>query len=175
MSRKKGPKRPNKAPAPAEAPAEEPSRLALPAAGARTLVGLIFLASGLLKAAAPAQEFAFVIADYRILPGGMLMPAATLLPGVEIILGLSLISGFLSRAASAAAGAFSLTFFLALGSTALRGIELIDCGCLGGGFHPTRPQAMGLDAALICLSYAAYRWGKGLAPLDAWIERGSSG
>lgn len=141
------------------------------AAAARTLVGAVFLVSGLHKLAAPVEEFAVVIEAYRLISPGMSLKAAHLLPWLEVFLGFLLVSGFQVRAASAAGGAFFTLFIAALGSTVLRGIELANCGCFGGGIHLTPHQAMTLDSVLLGLSYFAYKKGAAFAPVECWIVR----
>lgn len=140
---------------------------------ARIALGLVFLVSGLHKAAAPAEEFAVVIEAYRLISAAAAANMASILPWGEILLGLSLVGGYLYRYASAAAGGFLLLFIAALGSTIFRGIGLANCGCFGGSIHLTQYQALGLDSALLCLAYLAYRKGSALSPIETWIERGT--
>jgi len=65
-------------------------------AGARTLIGLVFLASGLNKIAVGPEEFAATIEAYYILSPKALIPAAWTLPIIEIFLGLALMAGYMS-------------------------------------------------------------------------------
>ncbi len=153
-------------------PAAEPAWQGYAGAGARTLIGLVFLVSGLHKAAAPVEEFAVVIEAYRLVSSGAAMTLARVIPWAEIFLGLTLIGGFIPRKAAGAAGAFFLLFIGVLASTLLRGIPLENCGCFGGGIHLTPPQAIGLDSFLLCLSYLAYKKGAALAPIESWIRGG---
>ena len=175
MSRKRQGRREERPAAPvvSAAPAPADPWVGRAAAGARLLIGLVLLVSGLEKSALPPEEFAAVIQGYFILPPGTELTAAMLLPGLEVLVGLSLLAGYLSRAACAAAGALLLVFIAALGSTVARGIPLPDCGCFGRTLHLSVPQALGLDSALLCLSYFAYRRGADLSLLDDWVSRGS--
>lgn len=153
--------------------AQDSPALKYGAAAARTIVGLVFLVSGIHKAAAPAQEFAVVIEAYRLISPAASITIAKILPSIEILVGLAMVLGFAVKKASAASGVFFLVFIMAIGSTIMRGIELANCGCFGAGIHLTPPQAITLDSALLCLSYLAYRKGQAFAPLESWISQGT--
>ena len=136
-------------------------------AAARTIVGAVLIASSLSKLLGAPEDFAAVIENYRLLPLKHLLFFAKTLPVLEFALGLTMITGFYARTASAAAGGFLLMFIGALGSTILRGIEIENCGCFGGGIHLTPPQAIGLDSLLLCLSYLGYRFGGAYAAYNS--------
>ncbi len=139
---------------------------------ARILVGLVFVASGTLKAAAAPEEFALVIEYYRIIPSTeVILFVAAFLPWLEVIIGYALIFGFLTRPAATAAGAMLLGFIAAIGSTKLRGLELPNCGCFGFGFHPTPSHALMLDTLLIIVTLQAWRRGERLLSLDLWCRQ----
>lgn len=140
----------------------------------RLAAGGVFLASGLLKASQPAEEFAAVVEAYRLLPFGMVLPFARALPWAETFLGAFLLAGYLTRWSGLGAAAMSGMFLLGLLSTQARGIELANCGCFGeAGLHLTPFQAMGLDAFLLACALAAFRL-RGSGPaLDRWIETGT--
>jgi len=176
MSAKRADKRadgPAQKPAAQPAPEQGPAWLPTAAAAARLLVGAVFLASGLEKAAMPPEEFAAIIQGYWLLPPSAHLPLALALPPIEVLTGLALLAGYNYRGFSAAAGGLFLAFIVALASTLLRGIPLPDCGCFGRGVHLSVPQALGLDSALLCLSYLAYRKGAALSWLDRWVEKGT--
>jgi putative oxidoreductase len=147
----------------------------LSAAGlaARLILGAVFLFAGAQKAAGPVEEFAVIISGYGLLPPGMTMGAAAVIPWLEVFLGLSLMAGYFTREAAAALGALSASFILALLSVKLRGYELPNCGCFGGGIHLTMWQAMALDAALLACAAAAFKAGSARLSLDRWAEEGT--
>ncbi len=139
---------------------------------ARLIIGLVFIVSGTLKAAAPPEEFALVIEYYRIIPSPeAILFLATFLPWLEVIIGFSLVFGFFTRQAAAAAGAMLLTFIAAIFSTKLRGLELPNCGCFGFRFHPTPSQALVLDTLLIATALQAWRRGAERLSLDLWCRQ----
>lgn len=146
-----------------------------PAAGlaGRVLVGTLLAASGAHKAAAPPEEFMAVLEGYAILPEVYLPLFARLLPWTELLAGVFLAAGLWTRAAAGITAGLSASFFLALSSTKLRGIELPNCGCFGQGIHLERWQAMLLDLTLIAGSVAAWRWGRLRAALDHWVDAAS--
>ena len=140
---------------------------------ARLIVGAVFLIAGAQKAAGPVEEFAVVISGYGILPPDMTTGAAAVIPWLEVFFGLSLAAGYFTRQAAATLGALSASFILALLSVKLRGYDLPNCGCFGGGIHLTMWQAMALDAALLGGASAAFKAGKERLSLDRWAEEGT--
>jgi uncharacterized membrane protein YphA (DoxX/SURF4 family) len=137
---------------------------------ARFLAGSILIFSGVYKAAGAPEEFAIIISFYNIVPSPLVMGLAAVLPWIELIIGFSLLFGYFSKpAAGAALGLFS-AFFLALLSTMIRGIELPNCGCFGGGWHLPVWATTIMDAGLIALSALSFRHGAELASLDNWAE-----
>lgn len=149
-----------------------PSAAATAALAARVLVGFALVFSGALKAAAPAEEFAIVIENYRLLPDDMTLTFAALMPWLEVFGGLALTLGFYTRLAAAAAMAMLGSFIFALLSTKLRGIELPHCGCFGGGIHLTAWQAIFLDCFLSACAWLSFKYGVLKASLDNWVNAG---
>jgi len=140
---------------------------------ARVLVGLVFIVSGALKAAAPAEEFALVIESYDLVRSAdLILVMATFLPWLEVIAGFALVFGYLARPAAAAAGGMLLAFVAAILSTKFRGLELPNCGCFGWGFHPSPSQALVMDALLSAAAAQAFRRGAELLSLDNWRRAG---
>jgi len=94
----------------------------------RVALGLLFVAAGILKLAAP-QEFARVIYLYHLLPDGAINPLALLLPWVEVFAGCAILFVASLRVAGAVVLAGSLVVFAtAIGLNIYRGIEA-PCGC----------------------------------------------
>lgn len=137
----------------------------------RVVLGAVLVYAGATKAAGPSEEFAMVIANYRLLPPDMVLTVASFMPWAEVFLGWALVLGvFVPHAAAAAGGLFSV-FLFALLSVLARGIQLPNCGCFGGDWHFTVPQTLLLDSCLLALCWAAFRHGRSLS-LDKWAERG---
>jgi uncharacterized membrane protein YphA (DoxX/SURF4 family) len=157
------------------APAAPASSIPWPALAlaARILLAVLYLVSGLHKTAAPAEEFAAVIDAYQIMPPDTLLPFAHFVPFVELLLAFSLLSGFLIRLSAAGTAALSLSFFVALSSTIVRGIPLENCGCFGS-IHLTPPQAMSVDAFMMALAVLVFLHGRSRWSLDSWIESGET-
>jgi len=142
------------------------------ALAARLAAGAVLVYAGASKAAGPAEEFAYIISAYDVIPRDFTLPAAALMPWIELLVGWALILGFRTRLAAAAAGALFLAFVLAVGSTVLRGIALPNCGCFGESLHFSPAQAFVMDACLLALCWFGWRMGPGPASLDSWTERG---
>ncbi len=138
----------------------------------RLAVGSALVAAGAMKAAAPYQEFAFVIDAYQILPPAASLAIAAVLPWAELLAGFCLILGDFTKASAAAAGGMIASFLAALVSVKLRHIALPNCGCFGGLFHPSLGRALALDVALFPLAYAAFARGDRLCSWDKWARRG---
>lgn len=176
MSRKKRRKQRTEPQAPA-APSPEPEtpRPDWAASAARVLVGAVLLTAGLMKASAPAEEFAAVIEAYHLpIPPQLTLKAAVALPWALLLGGLAMVAGYLCRAACLAAMSLLLVFIAALASVLARGIPLHDCGCFGWDIGMAPSHTIWLDILLLGLAYFVYRRGGAgaFAPLDHWIERG---
>ncbi|MBI3297728.1 MAG: DoxX family membrane protein [Elusimicrobia bacterium] len=156
------------------APSASDPRRDAAAAAARTIVGLILLASGVHKSFAAPEEFAAVIEKYYLLPTSYLLPTAKIMPALEVLIGTALVLGWRVRLSATAAMTFFGIFLTALASTKARGIPLEDCGCFGKGIHLKPEWTMALDTVLLGLSYFSRSRSGAHAWLDAWIERGKS-
>lgn len=98
---------------------------------ARLGLAAVWLVSGFLKAAAPAETLVAVKA-YRLLSPGTAEIVAAVLPYLEIALGLLLVLGLATRLAAVLSAVVLLVFIGGVISAAARGLS-IDCGCFGGG------------------------------------------
>ena len=102
--------------------------LAIAGGAGRVCVGLVFLL-------AAAQKFSHwrilsgVVANYRLLPAGLVGPVSALLPPAEMILALLLLTGVAQYGAAMAAIALLVLFAAAMGINLRRGRAHIDCGC----------------------------------------------
>jgi uncharacterized membrane protein YphA (DoxX/SURF4 family) len=135
---------------------------------ARLILAGVFIVSGSSKRAAPPEEFAVVIESYDIVPTDAARGIAAILPWVELLVGFSLLFGYFTPQASLAAGAMFLAFVVALLSTKVRGINLPNCGCFGGRFHPSPMTTAAMDSVLAVLSYVSLRHGGKRLSLDNW-------
>ena len=138
---------------------------------ARLAIGGVLIVAGASKLSAPPEEFAVVIESYELVSPDAAQTLAAFMPWCELILGFALILGYFTSAASAAAGAMLATFVGAIVSTKARGIDLPNCGCFGGSFHPKPTETLAMDLVLLLAAYAAYFHGSRLWSLDNWAER----
>lgn len=98
---------------------------------ARVSLAAVWLVSGALKVADPAQTIIAVRA-YQLLPEDLVRPVANALPFFEIALGLLLLIGLGVRATAVVSAALLLVLVGVIISVWARGLS-IDCGCFGGG------------------------------------------
>lgn len=90
-------------------------------------VGLVFLQAAFAKLQ-HRELLSGVIANYRLLPAGLVGPAALLLPPAELAVGAALLLAGHWLAAAAAA-VLLVAFAAAMGINITRGRREIDCGC----------------------------------------------
>ena len=64
---------------------------------ARLVVAGVFIYSGIVKALAPAEEFAYAIESYKVLASGPALLAAYAVPWIELYAGLLLAAGVFTR------------------------------------------------------------------------------
>jgi hypothetical protein len=97
---------------------------------ARIIVGLVFIAAGVLKVG-HAPDLGSTIVAFRLdLPAQFVGFAAIALPLLEIVLGVYLLLGWQLRIVSVVSVAVLLIFIAALVSVVVRGIPT-PCGCFG--------------------------------------------
>ena len=138
---------------------------------ARLLLGLVFVVSGTLKAAAPIEEFSLVIENYGLVSSrDLILILAAFLPWLEVIFGFALLFGFLTRAAAAAIGGMVIAFATAILYTKIKDIRLPNCGCFGFGLHPTPSQELAFNGLWAACSVQAFRRGAKYLSLDAWCR-----
>jgi hypothetical protein len=119
---------------------------------ASVYVGLVFLlaASDKLR---HRDLLPGVIANYRLLPGGLVQPVAVALPLLELLVALALLAGN-RPAAPLAAIALLLLFAAAMAINIQRGRRHIDCGCGHAGLRqqlgwPLVVRNLAMAAALV--------------------------
>lgn len=139
---------------------------------ARLVLAGVFLVSGLLKAADPAQTRTAVRA-YQLLSDGIAEVVAAVLPYLEIATGVLLLVGLATRLAGVLSALLMIAFLIGVGSAAARGLT-IDCGCFGGGGEVAAGQTSYTaeilrDAGLLVLSiYLVVRPGS-MVSVDRWV------
>ncbi len=117
------------------------------------LVGLVFLATGTLKAVDSARFFDQV-RRYRLLPPATVLPSALLFIAVECALGTALLLGQSRWLLPAAA--LMLVAFAGLTAWATSTGRAEDCGCYGGLVRVTPAQSLALDGIYVALLGAAW-------------------
>jgi hypothetical protein len=114
--------------------------LSMTAEAGRVAIGLVFMLAAVQKVQ-HWRLFPGVIANYRLLPGWLVVPAANLLPPLELMLAMALLSGQAHPWSEIAAVGLLLLFAAAMAINVSRGRVHIDCGC-GQAFlaqHLSRP------------------------------------
>jgi len=96
----------------------------------RILLGLLFVAAGVLKIGHASDLAATITAFGLGLPGTLVAIVAVALPPFEVLLGAYLIGGWLLPATSAVAAALLSVFILVVSSVVARGLS-VSCGCFG--------------------------------------------
>ena len=94
----------------------------------RVCLGLVFLTAAIEKLR-HGSVFEGVVANYRILPGGLVAPVSAALPWVELVLGATLLMLVPSIWPPAAGIALLCIFAWAMSVNLWRGRSHIDCGC----------------------------------------------
>lgn len=97
----------------------------------RYALGGVFLYAAFSKLVDP-QSFSLDIANYRLLPTGLLPYAALLMPALELSAGILVIAGPIKGEAAAWLAIMLLGFLFGEGQAILRGLDL-SCGCFGKG------------------------------------------
>lgn len=97
----------------------------------RTLLGLLFLATGVGKAL-DLRGFADVVASYRVgLEGPWLLGVAILVTAAELVIAAGLLGRRATRACLLATLLAHLAYAALAAVTLARGIALANCGCFG--------------------------------------------
>jgi uncharacterized membrane protein YphA (DoxX/SURF4 family) len=133
----------------------------VPAIGvaARLVVGVVWVAAGVLKLPDPAESVRAVRA-YQLLPEAVVPTVGYALPLVEIAVGACLLLGLATRVSAVLSCLLLVAFIVGIASAWARGLQ-IECGCFGGGGGPA------VNAS------AAYPWelarDVGLLAASAWL------
>ncbi|OGS14849.1 MAG: hypothetical protein A2234_10525 [Elusimicrobia bacterium RIFOXYA2_FULL_58_8] len=138
----------------------------------RLIVGGIFLYSGVVKAAAPVEEFAKAIESYRVVGAFPALLAAYIVPWVEIFAGALLAAGIFTRYSGLFTAAMLLFFEALLGQAWLRGLPIIYCGCFGAQGRNSVGREFLQNLVLLGLLWLGIRLGRRFSA-DAVIGRHS--
>jgi putative oxidoreductase len=141
--------------------------------GLRLFVGLAFAVAGVEKIADPAV-FGISIANYRILPGPLVLVPATVLPWMELLCGLCLLFGVLVRGSSLLVASMLVVFVGAVLSAVVRGLD-ISCGCFtpGPGAAAVGWSKILENLGLLCASLVLLYTGEGPWSLGRYLRKGS--
>jgi uncharacterized membrane protein YphA (DoxX/SURF4 family) len=108
-----------------------PRALAWMTAGARIVLGGVFILSGVGKLLEPREEFLGVVRAFDLLPHSIDFIYAALLPWVELVAGVLLALGLFRRVAASVILLALLSFFIALDHAQNSPEVLAACGCFG--------------------------------------------
>lgn len=122
---------------------------------ARLAVGGVFVYAGVVKAMSPAEEFAYAIESYRVLPAQFCLWAAYAVPWIELYTGLFLAAGVFTLFSGLLTGAMLLFFELLLGQAWLRGLPVTSCGCFGSSGSNSIGHEFLQNLVLLALLYPA--------------------
>ncbi len=137
---------------------------------ARLALGGVFIYSGWLKAVAPAEEFAYAIETYKVVPPGLAMFAAMTVPWIEIYLGAFLASGVFMRYSAFCLGATLIGFEGLLLQAIIRKLPVTSCGCFGASYSSSLGHEFFQNLALLALAALAWRYGRSYS-IDSFIDR----
>ena len=136
---------------------------------ARLLAGGVFIYAGFLKAAAPAEEFAYAIETYSVIPAGLSMFAALAVPWIEVYLGVFLAAGVFTRYAALSICAMILAFEGLLLQAIVRKLPVTSCGCFGASMNNSLGYEFSQNLLLLALAAIAWKYG-GRISIDSMVE-----
>lgn len=139
----------------------------------RLLAGGVFVYAAAVKLLAPAEEFAYAIETYKVLPPALTLPPAHVLPWVELLAGVFLLAGLYTRGAALAVGGMLVFFELLMAQAMLRGLEVTNCGCFGSGAAIPIQVEFCLNLVTLFCAWLAWRRGDRLWALDGYFKAGA--
>jgi hypothetical protein len=101
---------------------------------ARLLLAAVFAGAAVAKLRA-REEFAGVVANYRLLPDALARGVAFVLPPLELVLAAGLLMPVASAWAAGAGALLLAAFGLAMAVNLVRGRRDIDCGCFASALR----------------------------------------
>jgi hypothetical protein len=118
----------------------------------RTALALLFVAAAGHKLRDPGR-FRATLADYRLLPAGIVSPAAVLLVGAEVAVAGALLAPACRTAGQLGAAGLLLLYGGAIAINLVRGRRHIDCGCAGpAARQPISEWLVARNAVLVALA-----------------------
>jgi uncharacterized membrane protein YphA (DoxX/SURF4 family) len=136
----------------------------------RLALAVIFIYAGAIKLLNP-KAFAHAIAQYDLVPEGLLPLVAIGLPALEVLAGLGLILEV--RGSLSIIGVLLLVFLVILGYAVWQNLD-IDCGCFTvdelDAQHSVR-TAFWRDLIMIGATLFLYRRRRSRAPQSLWIRK----
>jgi len=136
---------------------------------ARLILGGVFVYSGWLKAMAPAEEFAYAIETYRVVPAVLTMFVAVTVPWLEIYLGVFLVTGVFTGYSAFCLGALLVGFEGLLLQAIIRKLPVTSCGCFGASKSNSLSYEFVQNLALLALAALAWKCG-GKLSIDSKID-----
>ena len=112
----------------------------------RLALGALFLWAALTKLP-DMNAFAQDVANYRVLPAGLVPWVAAAVVGIEMVAGLALLIGLAVKPAAVTVTGLLAVFVVFLVQALLRGIDL-RCGCFGGD-EPASWWTVARDLAML--------------------------
>lgn len=100
----------------------------------RVFIAVVFLRAGMVKLTG-RKDFRLAVANYEILPVGLVPAAAVIIPATEVTAGLLLLLGVLPGVVAAILAALLVCFSAAIAVSLARG-RTFDCGCGSSGVAP---------------------------------------
>ena len=137
---------------------------------ARLVLGGVFIYSGWLKAVAPAEEFAYAIETYQIVPPGLAMLTAMTVPWIEIYFGAFLVAGVFTQYSALCLGAALIGFELLLLQAIVRKLPVTSCGCFGASHSNSLGYEFCQNLGLFVLAVLAWKHGTKYS-MDSLIDR----
>jgi len=137
---------------------------------ARLAVAAVLVYSGVVKALAPAEEFAYAIESYRVVGPTLALLAAKTMPWIELWAGVLLAAGVWTRYTGLFAAALFVFFELLLGQAWLRGLPLTSCGCFGSSGSNSLEREFLQNLVFLALLWPGLRLGLSLTADDAVRE-----
>ncbi len=138
--------------------------------GLRLALAGVFIYAGLVKLL-DSRAFAHAIAQYDLVPEGLLPLVAIGLPSLELLAGLGLILEV--RGSLTVIGILLLIFLVILGYAICQNLD-IDCGCFTGDELDAQQSvktAFWRDLIMTGVTLFLYRWRRGRSPQSLWIRK----
>ncbi len=136
----------------------------------RLIVAGIFIYAGVIKALAPAEEFAYAIEGYKVLNSQFSLWTAYAMPWIELYAGLLLAAGVFTRLSALFTGAMLVGFEVLLGQAWLRHLPVTSCGCFGNSRSNSITHEFSQNLCLLALTWAAFKYG-GAWSADRAVEK----